>query len=97
MLERVINKNKKNMIILSLYTPWCSRCKALEHALLQKKINNIYKIDIDAEPFIDYDLFQSINSLPCIWIYKNGSRFEMNNPSIKTIEDYIINPTKCIN
>ena len=70
--------NKSNIVIVELYTPWCSKCKKLEANIQSAKLDHIiYKINIDADPFIDDTRFEEIKSLPCIWIYKNNKRIDV--------------------
>lgn len=72
--------------LIELYAPWCTRCKKLEAALQSAAPKcDMYKINIDAEPFIDDAAFEAITSLPCVWLYKNGKKTELKNPSVDTI------------
>jgi thioredoxin-like negative regulator of GroEL len=81
----VIN-NKNTPVLIELYTPWCTKCKKIEQNLLEKSLNcKMYKLNIDDEPFIDEEDFHSITSLPSIWVYKQGKRFETTIDLIETI------------
>jgi thioredoxin-like negative regulator of GroEL len=83
-------KNKKNPILIELYTPWCSKCKKMEYTILESMPKcEMYKLNIDEEPFIDEKEFESISLLPCIWIYKEGKKIELENPTLDMIESII--------
>lgn len=89
-LNNIVSKNKSTAFIVELYTPWCSKCKRLEENIKTAKLNyKVYKINIDAGPFIDDAQFEKIKSLPCIWIYKNGNRTEINTDNISKINEQV--------
>jgi len=87
--KELVERNDAAFLI-ELYAPWCTRCKKLESALLNSAPKcDMYKINIDAEPFIDETAFESITSLPCVWVYKAGRKTEFNNPTVDNINAFI--------
>ncbi len=81
-------EQKDSIFLIKLYAPWCARCKRLESMLSENHIKcDIYKLNIDADPFMDEDVFESITALPCVWIFKKGKKIQLNNPSIDMINN----------
>lgn len=83
----LVNQSNDTFII-KLYAPWCSRCHKLESALLEQPPNcSMYKINIDSEPFMDEAEFEEITSLPCVWIFKQGKKIELNNANADKVRE----------
>lgn len=89
-LNKILKEKKNNTIVLKIYTPWCSKCKELESKLKETKLNcEFYKIDIDSSPFIDDPMFDSVSSLPCLWIYKNNNKKILSGNDINNLMDQL--------
>ena len=83
-----LSQSKNSIFIIELYAPWCTRCKNLENVLMKQQLGcDIYKLDIDAEPFIDEEEFGSITALPSLWVYKKGKKHQLNNPNLDLIKN----------
>ena len=87
---KTLAENNNSLFIIELYAPWCTRCKILEKIIMEQQLGcDIYKLDIDSDPFIDEEEFGTITALPSIWIYKKGKKQQLNNPNIDLIKNTI--------
>ena len=76
-IEDFINKNPGKVIFVDFHAKWCGPCKQLGPILCQRanEIGAIVlKIDIDQHKNIANE--NGINSIPVVWLYKNGVRIQ---------------------
>jgi thioredoxin-like negative regulator of GroEL len=83
--RELVEQNDATFLI-ELYAPWCTKCKKLESALREAGPKcDMYKLNIDADPFIDDPAFESVSSLPCIWLYKSGKKHDIPNANVDVV------------
>ncbi|MDR0950951.1 MAG: thioredoxin [Candidatus Ancillula sp.] len=73
-IEQLAKDNNK--LIVDFWAPWCGPCRAFGPILEKFGEQNpdvyINKVNVDEYP--DFAQNNSINSIPTVWIYKDGKK-----------------------